>query len=435
MNRAFGPGATAMNREVNPQLSTFWRRRLTRLPTLSRSNPAMTRPTVAAIVVTALAIGLMPTLYGPAASAEAGKAIAAAQPDRKQPSENAAKKMPLPAAAAQGDAEGVDLSFVSATANGFVAARPAAALEHLAQAPWAKRWCASIGSPEFPIGDFRQATFVGVQLRAHEGNLTSLDFGSVIVQSLRPFDVAPLLRLVTSERKSQLAVKDYDGRKLYVCPKSNGTVDGVLLCYDDRTSILTHSQDSLRAYLPGKRGALPPWLPAEVWKGFRGDDLMLALDSSVLQQGWNLDSKQRPAEHASHLSFAPLYQDVRFILAGLRLGDPVRVHAVATARDEQGATQVEKAAMAARVLGLSAIQAARAASAKRKAKADPDEVWMAALGESILAAMRFRREGTVLHMESSLPLATLHDLIASSGTVPEASAKSARRSDDRQDKR
>jgi hypothetical protein len=66
----------------------------------------MTRPVVITIAVTALAIGLMPTLHGPAASAEAAKTVAAAQPDHNQPGENGAKNSPQPATAAQADAEG-----------------------------------------------------------------------------------------------------------------------------------------------------------------------------------------------------------------------------------------------------------------------------------------------------------------------------------------
>ena len=58
--------------------------------------------------------------------------------------------------------------------------------------------------------------------------------------------------------------------------------------------------------LPVSRGALPPWLPAKVWEGFQGDDLVMALDGSVLQEGWKLWKKVWSAEYPTYLPLAPL---------------------------------------------------------------------------------------------------------------------------------
>jgi hypothetical protein len=236
-------------------------------------------------------------------------------------------------------------------------------------------------------------------------------------------------------RESRVTVKDYDGKKLYgFIQKKNGRPAGAMLSYDDRTSILTAGKDSTHAYLASRRGALPSWLSADVWEGFRKDDLVVAWDSSVLQQVWNVWERGWPAEQAAYLPTAPLFQGSKSILAGFRLGDPVRFHAVVAARDENSAKEVEKAAEAGRLQGLKAIQTERAACAKKNTKADLDAMREATVWEPILVAMRFRREGTVLHIESSVPTATFHDLIVSIFGEDEASGKSAA-SDDRHGKK
>ena len=181
----------------------------------------------------------------------------------------------------------------------------------------------------------------------------------------------------------------------------------------------------MHAYLTGKRGALPSWLPADVWEGFRKDDLVVAWDSSVLQQVWNVWEEGWPAERAAYLPTASLFQGSNFILAGFRLGDPVHFHAVVPAQNENSAKEVEKATEAGRLLGLKTIQAARTASAEGNTKADLDAMREASVWDPILVAMRFRREGTVLHIDSSVPMANFHDLIVSIFGDGEASGKSA----------
>ena len=113
----------------------------------------------------------------------------------------------------------------------------------------------------------------------------------------------------------------------------------------------------------------------------------------------------------------------------------MRVHAVATARDEKAAAEVEKAAEALRLLGLKAIQEERAESAQGKTQADRDEWLDATFWGPVLTAMRFRREGAVVHMESSVPMATFRTLALSPGVAPEMSRNPAPHTDDRHDRR
>jgi uncharacterized GH25 family protein len=78
MSHPYGAWATLITAGRHPQLSAFWRRRLTRLPAVARANTALTRSAALALIATALVICVLPTLQGRAVSAEpAGPAAAA----------------------------------------------------------------------------------------------------------------------------------------------------------------------------------------------------------------------------------------------------------------------------------------------------------------------------------------------------------------------
>jgi hypothetical protein len=80
MSHTFGAWTTAMNTAPGAQLSRFWRRRLTRLPAVARSQPAGARATAVVMLAAAAAISLMPTLRGQAVSAESEARAAAGEP-------------------------------------------------------------------------------------------------------------------------------------------------------------------------------------------------------------------------------------------------------------------------------------------------------------------------------------------------------------------
>lgn len=70
MTNSYGPWATLVSAGRNPQLSTFWRRRLTRLAGLSSVGANLTPRGAWALIATALAVGALPTLEGRVVSAE-----------------------------------------------------------------------------------------------------------------------------------------------------------------------------------------------------------------------------------------------------------------------------------------------------------------------------------------------------------------------------
>ena len=76
MNDSFGPWSTAMTTGTNPQLNTFWKRRLAMLSSLKQSNSRVTGRTVLVLAVFAFAGLAFPTLQWVAQSGFADQAKA-----------------------------------------------------------------------------------------------------------------------------------------------------------------------------------------------------------------------------------------------------------------------------------------------------------------------------------------------------------------------
>ena len=70
MNRPYGPWATLISAGQNPQLSTFWQRRLQMLVPVSQASPAMSRRNVSWLVAVAVCLFLLPTFRPAAADAQ-----------------------------------------------------------------------------------------------------------------------------------------------------------------------------------------------------------------------------------------------------------------------------------------------------------------------------------------------------------------------------
>jgi hypothetical protein len=416
-NCSFGPWATAINSGSNPQLSRFWRRRLTRLPAVAQSTPAITRASMMTVLALGLAIGLMPTLYGSDPPAAAGKAGAATQPDGKQPGTTAAA------------ADGIDLTFLPPKADSFFLARPAMIYEHLAGTPWGKQWDGTIEG--LRMADFPQVLCAGATISG-KNEAWCVGCRRLVGQSLRPLDAATMLAWGGRNlwpKGTSFAVRDCDGRKLYVPTKTKWKI--TVLSYDDRTMILD-SPDELRACLGGKRGALPAYLPAKAWEEFRTDDAVLAMNQGVPPRILEVAKGHSPAEYAAFQRVGPLFRDAKFVLIGIQLNDPVRIHALAGAADGPSAEEIKNAAETARRMALEAIPGGRAVLANKKSQ----PVWeKPAFWEPLLAHMRFSREGTLVCMESLVPMATLQDSVVSLSAKDKAAPRPPSRNGDNPDTR
>ncbi len=81
MYQTYGPWATLIVAGQNPQLSTFWRRRLAMLVHVSRTSRALSRRSVALLVAVAMSVGLLPTLRLAPAMAQQ-PSLASSSPDK-----------------------------------------------------------------------------------------------------------------------------------------------------------------------------------------------------------------------------------------------------------------------------------------------------------------------------------------------------------------
>ncbi len=62
MNRSFGPWSTAISTGANPELNTFWKRRLAMLPLLGQTASRASRRTLLLLAVLAAGALAIPTL-------------------------------------------------------------------------------------------------------------------------------------------------------------------------------------------------------------------------------------------------------------------------------------------------------------------------------------------------------------------------------------
>ena len=86
MNRSFGPWSTAVGTGANPELNTFWKRRLAMLPLLGQTASRISRRSLLLLCALGIAVLAIPTLkwaahspFGSPAAHGAADASAAAR--------------------------------------------------------------------------------------------------------------------------------------------------------------------------------------------------------------------------------------------------------------------------------------------------------------------------------------------------------------------
>jgi hypothetical protein len=95
MKNPYGPWATSIDAGGNPQLSAFWRRRMTRLVTASRTSPVLSRRSLLGLVAAGTLVVVVPSVRSATIVADEA-AKGAAQPDTKAdaPTPDAASDAP-----------------------------------------------------------------------------------------------------------------------------------------------------------------------------------------------------------------------------------------------------------------------------------------------------------------------------------------------------
>jgi beta-lactamase regulating signal transducer with metallopeptidase domain len=326
---------------------------------------------------------------------------------------DAAKTVPekSSAAATKGAADAIDLSFVPPTATVFVVLRPAAAFARPELAPWAKvlEESGELVPKGSRLADLRQITVIA----------EAIPFGRrqvVVFQSIKPLAAEPVLPLIGG-RQANLTVKDYEGKKMYVGEHV------AELQYDDRTVIVALPEKAMGDYMAGQRGVLPPWLPEKVWEQFQSDHLVAAGDMTIVGQDMNAFMLHGPPDGRVILApISPLWEDSTCAIGGVRLGDEVRIHALAVAKDQSGAARLEKTAGALQVLALNAVKTAQAAS-KQGFPMSPEVALLQDVAEPLLTALRIDREGTIVRVQSSTNMAEVQKTLPAVAAARQAARR------------
>lgn len=306
----------------------------------------------------------------------------------------------------------IDTSFIPKPCKMFLILRPAEVAARPELASWTVLFDRMFR--EWPKGlravDFRQITVVFSEKVAPSGEIR-------IFQGVKPLDASALW----PARADYGPGVQVGGKKMYL-----GVGDGsdAVLQYDEHTVIWASDDQELRAYMAGKRGILPRWLPKETWNRYRTDHVVWALDMEGLQREVKRVVEEARGDAASATAqtllrtLTPLWEDSTCLVMGLRAGDAVEVHATATADSEDGAEAIEKTVDAARVLATNYLK--QAERAVKEGQMSVQQAGPLPLLTDVFRAMRVERQGTTVVAEGSIDLATVRRMAGAIGVAQRA---------------
>jgi hypothetical protein len=198
---------------------------------------------------------------------------------------------------------------------------------------------------------------------------------------------------------------------------------------DDRTLVVGSTENAMRMYIqlqssksPGLLGR-PAFIEAEQWKAFEGDLAVAAVKAKTVEEaikmgGW----LSRPPLPAFFAPFSPLWQEGSWGIAGVHVGDEVKVHAIAVAKSGEAAEKVERTVEAARALALNTVEAFRK---QRPATPAGPPLATAELNvvAGVLASLRTDREGPLVRLQGSVTSASVREKLPSILTLRDAARK------------
>ena len=289
----------------------------------------------------------------------------------------------------------IDTTFLTENAASIVVARPAAACARpeLAELARLLEESGDVIGKGIRLADLRQITVIVPEPAVRVG-LREVS----VIQSTKPLPVESL----ALHAKASVTVKEHQGKKLY---GSSAPGRQVALQYDDRTVVIAGSEEAMTAYLSGKRGVLPKWLPAKEWDRFRGDHFVMAADAAIMQREMEtLEEHAAPIIRAALAPFAPLWEDTAWLAAGARLGDRLEVHALVAGKNADSAVKVQRTVEAIKILAQNA-----AKNARPQIQAVPEPGRQATLvlldaAGRLLDNLKSRQDGTGVQLETSVEL-------------------------------
>ena len=319
---------------------------------------------------------------------------------------------PVPATVAA-DQEGIDWSFVPASAVFVAAARPAA----IFQRPELDALGAMLNdSPPLRLrgikeSEIAQTTFALLELPAvpetprvpGQADKDPIPEVLFITQMTRSHSVATFLHSFASPSSHE-----YRG-KTYFCENEKFPPGTRTYCIglNDRTVATGSTEKAIKQLIDGQvdvsSGLLgcPKFIDADQWKAFQGDQAVVAVSAKAFESFLKLQDWLSGRPQPFLMPFAPLWQQTTQGLAGVRLGNEMQIHAILIGQNGESAEKVEKTIEAARQLAIGAVQA----FAMQQAKMQPELKLVPEVLGSLLNALRTQREGTLVSLRGTVSMA------------------------------
>jgi len=302
----------------------------------------------------------------------------------------AGEAAPAPEAAA----DEIDLSWVPADVVGIAAFRPAAIF----------------GRPELEelrkLADERFAPFPG-------GTVTDLEQVAVVyVHKPDPAKRGPnalgpplvMLRFTQADKAEERiatmlrdsTVKDYEGATYRIASQGGGAV-----FQPDERTIIVGAESDVRHVIRSRGGPVPEILGGtRGWRPFEHDHAVVAAGASSLAAVF------APMGPGFASPFAPLWEDAKRAIVGVRLDDHVTIHAVVACDDVERAVHVKQTVEALRVLARNYASQLRQELGKWP-DAEPGMVASARALFDFATNASIRREGSTMQAEACGDIALL----------------------------
>ena len=331
-----------------------------------------------------------------------------------------------PAAGGSAGGQQIDLTHVPADARALIVLRPASILAH----PEFAELRLLLKEPMDPFAAFglsaaaiEQVAWVwqGGELPPTRVRRSPLELGTFLVRSVRPQEFREFLGLRVGGRSPS----EFRGKR-YQTGFYPANVPEITVAYyrpDQATAVLALEED-LRRLLTGARGRVPEFLDATTWARFQADQLVVAVDAAAIEKLVQSDEFRRLRPVVA--PFAPLWEQSRSLLLGIRVDDQFRAQFQLSGKDEAAAEKIDETLQSMRILARN-----YSGQMRDKIHGADDEAGhagqiLAAL-DALLGNVRVEREGPVVRASCSVDVKTARlGMVAASVRSAQEAAQRAR---------
>jgi hypothetical protein len=290
----------------------------------------------------------------------------------------------------------IDTTFLTDNAQIVAIMRPA---EFFAK-PEMKGWGTIFEEPGglIPQGlqcaDIRQVVGIVPEMKVRSG-----PEGLRVIQFVKSDAEGYLKKRLQAKHK---AGKEYEGKKSYII----GTHS--LMQFDEFTILEASGVEALDAYMAGKRGVLPQWMPKNFWESFQNDQMLFAANAATVRL-FMKDIKNAPSNvQAAFFSVSPLWEETDWLALGVKSQERLEIHACAAAMNAEALANLQKTLEAGKTLAENLVKNARS-----EGKSNPAMNPTFGIAELLLSNLKIQQKDNALLAETSIEFAKLQVLAPS----------------------